>query len=147
MLNPSLFYFFLIVKLFNSGSDNKRQRGGENSSWNCAKKRKGARDPECSQPCIGFQMRSRRTTVIRPQSRNKSAHGGLGDSHLWTERPAQAEARSRETEGLVKTGNRCVCVCSRLYLLHIECQNTHSTSRMKTFVESEEISIWPHNFD
>lgn len=42
--------------------------------------------------------------------------------------------------------DRIVCVCESFYLLHIDYQNTHSTSKVRTCLGSEEALADPHNF-
>lgn len=40
----------------------------------------------------------------------------------------------------------CVCACVFLYLLHIAYQNPHSTSKVRRFLESEDIFSGPNNY-
>ena len=39
----------------------------------------------------------------------------------------------------------CVCVCLCVHLLHPEFQNIHSTSKVRTFVGSENVLAGTHN--
>lgn len=48
--------------------------------------------------------------------------------------------------GMNRTVCVCVCVCMGLYVLHIEYQHTHSASKVRTCLQSEDIVDGPHNF-